>query len=73
MLKRRDLYFINSRDQYRLLKKDVTWDEVFQIITEFLKEHNFAHYYTRTWMTDEGVMLDVGSHTEFFLWGDRHD
>lgn len=73
MLEKHNLYFINSRNEYRLLKENVTWDEVFPLIAEFLKEHNFTHYYTRTWAIDEGVMLDVGSHTEFFLWGGRDE
>lgn len=71
MLEKHNLYFINSRDEYKLLKENVTWDECFTLIAEFLKEHNFKSYYTRTWKTDEGVKFDVGSHTEFFLWGER--
>lgn len=71
MLEKHNLYFINSRDEYRLLKENITWDEVSPRIAEFLKEHNYTSYYTRTWKNTEGVMLDVGSHTEFFLWGER--
>ena len=73
MLEKHNLYFINSRDEYRLLKENVTWSEVFTIIGEFLKEHNFTWYYTRTWGNENGTILDVGSHTEFFLWGGRDE
>lgn len=73
MLEKHNLYFISSRNEYRLLKRNVTWDECFTLIGEFLKEHNFTWYYTRTWSVDEGMMFDVGSHTEFFLWGGKDD
>ena len=69
MLETRNLYFINSRGEYRLLHENVTKKEMFKLIHLFLEEHNFKSYYTRSWNTDEGTMLDVGSHTEFFLWG----
>ena len=69
MVETRNLYFINSRGEYRLLKENITEADVFITIAEFLKEHNYKSYYIRTWGTDGGVMYDVGSHTEFFLWG----
>lgn len=67
---RHNIYFINSKDEETLLKENVTFDECFVVIGEFLKEHNFKWYYTRTWGNEKGTMFDVGSHTEFFLWGD---
>ena len=69
MLETRNLYFINSRGEYRLLHENVTKKEMFKLIHLFLEEHNFKSYYTRSWNTDEGTKFDVGSHTEFFLWG----
>ena len=65
----RNLYFIDSRGRYRLLHENVKEKEVHILIQLFLDEHNFKSYYTRTWDTDKGKMYDVGSHTEFFLWG----
>lgn len=69
MLSIRNLYFIDSRGNYRLLTANVEELEAWLAIQEFLSEHNFKSYYTRSWDTDEGTMYDVGSHTEFFLWG----
>lgn len=69
MLSIRNLYFIDSRGNYRILMANVEEHEAWLAIQVFLKEHNFKSYYTRSWDTDEGTMYDVGSHTEFFLWG----
>ena len=69
MSETRNLYFINSRGEYKLLHENVKEKEVSTLIQCFLDEHNFKSYYTRSWNTDEGTKLDVGSHTEFFLWG----
>lgn len=68
-MENRNLYFIDSRGKYRLLHENVKEKEVYLLIQLFLDEHNFKSYYTRSWNTNEGTMYDVGSHTEFFLWG----
>jgi hypothetical protein len=74
MLEKYNLYFIDSRGEYRLLKENVNNSEmVMHLINKFLKEHNYKSYYTRIWQTNEGLMYDVGSHTEFFLWGGKDD
>lgn len=44
--------------------------ELYQMINEFLKEHNFDHYYTRSWISPNNPKekwFDVGSHCEFFI------
>lgn len=64
-----NLYFIDSRGNHRLLAEGVVESDVSKLIKQFLDDHNFKSYYTRTWWVDEGKMYDVGSHTEFFLWG----
>ena len=69
----KNLYLIDSHRNYRLLYENVVEKEVYLLIHLFLDEHNFKSYYTRTWKTDEGTMYDVGSHTEFFLWGMKND
>lgn len=69
MTKTRNLYFITSRGEYRLLHENVRKEEVFTLIRCFLDEHDFKSYYTRTWQIEKGTIYDVGSHTEFFLWG----
>ena len=69
----RNLYFIDSYGKYRLLYKDVEEDRVFKLINSFLNDHKYISYYVRSWETKEGTMYDVGSHTEFFLWGVHND
>lgn len=73
MLETRNLYFKDSRGNYRLLHENVKEREVYILIRLFLNEHNFKSYYTRSWGTENGIMYDVGSHTEFFLWGFIND
>ena len=73
MIEKRNIYFIDSRGNYRLLKENVSEREAQVVITKFLNEHRFQSYYTRSWNTSEGTMYDVGSHTEFFLWGVKND
>ena len=72
MIETRNLYFIDAHGEYRLLYENVAERTARIHIQAFLDEHNFRSYYTRSWDTDEGTMYDVGSHTEFFLWG-KHD
>ena len=73
MSETRNLYFIDSRGRYRLLHENVKEKELHILIELFLDEHNFKSYYTRYWDTEEGTMCDVGSHSEFFLWGVKND
>ena len=73
MLSIRNLYFIDSRGNYRIIMANIEEHEAWLAIQVFLKRQNFTSYYTRTWETDEGTMYDVGSHTEFFLWGFKND
>ena len=60
------LYFRNSIGIERLMAKCKTVQGVHKKINEFLDEHNFKCYYMRSWNSDDGVMIDVGSHSEFF-------
>lgn len=45
------------------------WETALKMMNEFMDAHNFKSYYKRTWEVKEGTMVDVGSHSEFFLWG----
>lgn len=36
-------------------------------IQQFLDEHHYKSYYTRTWVENGSKWFDVGSHTEFFV------
>lgn len=62
------LYFQNSRGDRRKIGNPNSMDEVSDIISDFLKNHNYKSYYTRTWKNDNGeICYDVGSHSEFFI------
>ncbi len=65
----RDMWFLPGDDPPRKLASDVKRDVAFRVMHEFLEERNYKSYYTRVWDTDEGTMFDVGSWSEFFLWG----
>ena len=66
----KNLYFRDRFGNWRLLKENIQVEEVGNIILEFLKKHNFKSYYTRVWKDDfDNEWYDVGSHTEFFIWG----
>lgn len=63
--------FINSQRQAREIGQAETLDQVHEIIKKFLDDHNYVSYYTRRWTVDGVTWFDVGSHTEFFTWGDK--
>ena len=65
----RNLYFLDSRGNKRLLGSNMDWETALKMMNEFMDAHNFKSYYKRVWEVKEGTMVDVGSHTEFFLWG----
>lgn len=77
-MKIKSLYFENSNGEWREIAKCARCD-VGKHINEFIANANankpdgkkFVSYYTRTW-TDGGFEhFDVGSHTEFFHWGNK--
>lgn len=62
------LYFENSQGARRVIGNPNNQEELFKMIHNFLDEHNYKSYYTRTWTRDNGeTVYDVGSHTEFFI------
>lgn len=58
--------FENSLGEKREIGHAQNMTEVWGIIQHFVEAHHFKSYYTRYWRTDEGIKVDVGSHTEFF-------
>ena len=68
-VEKKNLYFKRSNGEYILLQEGCSEEQVFTKIYQFLDEHNFKSYYTRIWEKDENRWYDVGSHTEFFIWG----
>ena len=71
------LYFVHgdgytSDGHRKYLSQVYDEQETMKIINNFLEEHNFKSYYTRTWYEKEKeeVWYDVGSHSEFFMVAD---
>ena len=62
-----NVYFRDSYNRNKLLKSNVSKEDVWGIIQEFLDDHHFKSYYTRAWYEDGYTWYDVGSHTEYFL------
>lgn len=72
------LYFRNSIGKDRLISERRDYKEIDKDIDNFLRDHNFKSYYSRTWyelkgdktvhgIREEGrFVFDVGSHSEFF-------
>ena len=63
-----NLYFQNSQGKLRLIAQPTSDKEVNATIKQFLDDHNYKSYYTRTWYEPEinRFVIDVGSYTEFF-------
>lgn len=49
--------FENSNGKTRTVGEAITQKEVFEIINQFLNEHNYKSYYMRTWKTDDKTLL----------------
>lgn len=60
------LYFKNSQGEQFIAECD-TVQEAHKEIRKFLDKHSYKSYYTRSWSNGDGVTIDVGSHTEFFI------
>lgn len=60
------VYFENSQRKKREIGQVDSKEKAFEIIGNFLFEHNFTSYYTRYWEENGYLKVDVGSHTEFF-------
>lgn len=68
-----DVYFQDSYHRRRLLTENVTEEDAYKTINDFMDEHNFKCYYIRTCKHEDETILDVGSHTEFFIFKDRRE
>lgn len=61
------LYFKNCQGKERLIAECKTVQDAHKEIDKFLDEHNFKSYYIRSWDNEDGVTIDVGSHSEFMV------
>ena len=62
-----ELYFKNCRGEERLIAECETVQETHKEIKKFLDEREYVSHYSRSWGNEENVMIDVGSHSEFFV------
>lgn len=62
-----NVLFRNSSGYRRIIGKAKNKDEVFEVINKFLDDHDYKSYYTRISNIDGELVLDAGSHTEFFI------
>lgn len=62
------LYFRNSNHQLRVIAEPTSEKECFAAIREFLEEHNFKSYYTRSYLDPDTKrkIYDIGSWSERF-------
>lgn len=64
------LYYNNYKNENIKIDQLKTEEEVYKKINEFLKNHNYTSYYTRSWIDEEDSKkkwIDFGSHVEFFI------
>ena len=64
------VFFKNSQGERREIGKASSENEAFKIIHQFLDDHKFKSYYTRSWLNPSNKLekvYDVGSHTEFVI------
>ena len=62
-----DLYFERSNGERVLLAENVDKEAAYEVMKQFLDDHKYKSYYTRTWEENNDLWMDVGSHTEFFI------
>ena len=66
----KNMYFKRSNGEYILLLENCTEEDGGKAAHKFRDDHNFKCHYVRTWMTPDGNKhYDVGSYTEFFIYG----
>ena len=70
MSTKQNIYFKRRNGEYILLLENCTEEEAWDAMKKFLDDHNFKHYYTRVWTVPDGnKWFDVGSYSEFFVYG----
>lgn len=62
------LYFQSSSGKERFIADVLDSEEAMKKVRKFCSERDFKIHYTRMWKRDDGAtMIDVSSHTEFFI------
>ena len=62
-----DFYFKRTNGERVLLAENIGRETAFNTMKQFLGDHNYKSYYTRTWETNGELWMDVGSWSEFFV------
>lgn len=62
------LYFYTIGDDEEKLVANVdNVSDINNVINDFCEKHNFESYYTRTWEHEGKIVIDFGSHINFFI------
>ena len=61
------LYFENGQGEEQLIAECDTVSAVHKEIKKFLDEHEYVSHYSRSWGNDDNIIIDVGSHSEYFI------
>lgn len=61
------LYFENSKGVRRVISNPFTIQDMWDDINAFANERNYTIPYTRINFGNDELVIDVGSHTEFFI------
>jgi len=61
------LCFENSRGEERVIGTPETLKEASVIMKDFLDAHDYKSYYSIMNEYEDKTVIDVGSHTEFFI------
>ena len=61
------LLFQNSQGKERVIAEVDNFDDAVKKMDKFIEERNFKSYYKRVWEKNGRLVVDVGSHTEFFI------
>lgn len=56
----------HSDDKNTLLGEVNTWEQVVKCMNDYLKEIIFKSYYMRFWIENNVLVIDYGSHLNFF-------
>ena len=61
------LYFENSKCQRRIISNPTTVSDMWKDINNFRSNHNYKSCYSRINFGEKEWVIDVGSHSEFFI------
>ena len=66
------LYFKESKDEQTLIAKPKTEEDAKKIVYEFCENRHFEVRYLKSWrISEEMIVLDIGSCNKIFLLSDK--